>query len=162
MESETRRPSLVVLVGPQGSGKSTFCRERLGSLALVSKDRMPNCRNRERRQTRLIEESLRRGASVVVDNTNPTPAVRENLVRLGRVAGARVVAYWFSTELATCLARNAARTGRALVPPGILVQTHARTVRPTRAEGFDEVYHVRLGPGGYEIWPEVTEALAAR
>lgn len=105
MESEPRTPSLVVLVGPQGS---------------------------------------------------------EKLVRLGRVAGARLVAYWFSTDLSTCLARNAARAGRALVPPGILVQTHARTVRPTRAEGFDEVYHVRLGSGGYEILPEVTGALAAR
>ena len=64
---------LCVLVGLQASGKTTFCRQAFaGTHARVSKDDFPNARHRQGRQMRLIEEALRAGHSVVVDNTNPS------------------------------------------------------------------------------------------
>ena len=68
---------LVILTGLQAAGKTTFYRERFAATHVhISKDAWPNARRKERRQQRLVEEHLRAGRSVVVDNTNPTSACR--------------------------------------------------------------------------------------
>jgi hypothetical protein len=90
---------LVVLVGLQASGKSTFCRQRLvASHTVVSKDAFGNARHRQRRQMLLVTEALAAGRSVVVDNTNPSPAEWQPLIEAGREHGASVVGYWFPPD----------------------------------------------------------------
>ena len=61
--SEGRRAmDLVLFIGLQGSGKSSFYRERFAATHVhVSKDLWPNARKREARQRRLIAEALDRG-----------------------------------------------------------------------------------------------------
>jgi predicted kinase len=131
---------LVVMVGLQGSGKSTWVARHLaGTHAVVSKDHWPNARRREARQRRLVDELLTAGERVVVDNTNPTRDERAPLVAAARRAGVPVRAVWVDTPLPLCLERNLAREGRARVPlPGIL-GTRGRFVPPDPAEGFDRV-----------------------
>ena len=131
---------LVVMVGLQGSGKSTWVARHLaGTHTVVSKDHWPNARRREARQMRLVGELLAGGERVVVDNTNPTPDERAPLVAAARRAGVPARAVWVDTPLPVCLERNSARTGRARVPlPGIL-GTRRRLVPPAPAEGFDRV-----------------------
>ena len=76
---------LVILLGLQASGKSTFFRERFAAThEHVSKDLFRNNRNRNRRQRELVEAALGAGCSVVVDNTNPTVQERRLLIELGR------------------------------------------------------------------------------
>ncbi len=149
---------LVLFIGLQGSGKSSFYRERFAdSHVLVSKDLWPNARRREARQRRLISEALASGRSVVVDNTNPTPALRAPLVSLGKSHGARVVGYAFESRLEDCLARNAKREGRARVPEVALYATRKVLRWPSLAEGFDALYFVRFTPEGtFEVtdWRE--------
>jgi predicted kinase len=71
------RPELVMLIGLQGAGKTTFAGQRFGKThVLISKDRLRNNRRPERRQQRLIVEALAAGRSVVVDDTNPSIAER--------------------------------------------------------------------------------------
>src|SRR5262245_21129694 len=67
---------LVIFIGLQGAGKSTFYRERFAAThAYVSLDRLRNTPSRPRqRQTELVAMALAAGQSVVVDNTSPTPA----------------------------------------------------------------------------------------
>jgi predicted kinase len=139
---------LVIFVGLQASGKSTFFRERFAAThEHISKDLFPNNRNRNRRQTRLIEAALGSGRSVVVDNTNPTSEDRESLIRIGREFGARIVGYSFESKVRECLARNAHREGTSRVPDVAIYVTANRFVAPSRAEGFDELHCVRLnGP----------------
>jgi predicted kinase len=131
---------LVVMVGLQGSGKSTWVARHLaGTHSVVSKDHWPNARRREARQLRLVDELLDGGERVVVDNTNPTPVARAPLIAAARRAGVPVRAVWVDTPLPVCLERNLARQGRARVPlPGIL-GTSGRFVPPDPAEGFDAV-----------------------
>jgi predicted kinase len=143
---------LVVLVGLQASGKSTFFRERFaGTHEHVSKDLSRHNRDRNRRQEHLIREALSAGRPVVVDNTNPAPEDRERLMRLGREYGAKVVGYHFESSVRECLRRNAGREGKARVPDVAIYATAKRLVPPTSEEGFDELYRVRLTDAGFEV-----------
>lgn len=133
-------PELIVFVGIQGAGKSTYYRAHLAATHVhVSKDLMPNAGNRDAKQRDLIVAALRAGRSVVVDNTSPTPAVRAPLIELGKAHGARVVAYHFATPVKDAVARNRGREGKARVPDVALFVTAKKLIPPTLDEGFDEV-----------------------
>ena len=143
---------LVIFVGLQGAGKSTFFRGRFAAThEHVSKDLFPNNKNRSRRQGELVEAALGAGRSVVVDNTNPTPEDRRPLVELGRGFGAGVFCYHFSSGVRECLARNARREGRARVPDVAIFATAKKLIPPSREEGFDEIYAVRLVDAAFEV-----------
>jgi len=143
---------LVILVGLQASGKSTFFSERFAAThEHVSKDLFRNNRNRNRRQGQLVEAALRSGRPVVVDNTNPTVEDRRPLIEIGRRFGARVVGYHFDSGVRECLARNAGREGRARVPDVAIFATAKRLVPPSHEEGFDELYRVRLEGAVFEV-----------
>ncbi len=143
---------LVIFVGLQASGKTSFYQARFARThELVSKDRMPNNRNPTRRQLVLVEEALRAGRSVVVDNTNARAADRLPLVVLGHALGARVVGYYFESRVEDCLERNRGRAGKARVPDVALYATRKRLEAPSYAEGFDALYFVRMDAGGWEV-----------
>ncbi len=118
----------------------------------TSKDHF-NARNRERRQRRLIEEALEAGKSVVVDNTNATPADRAALIQIGRQHGAKIVAYSFETTVADARERNDQREGAARVPVVALYTTAKRLVPPSWEEGYNELYRVRISDAGFDVEP---------
>ena len=135
----------VILIGLPASGKSTFFRERFaGTHDHVSKDLLTNNRHPQRRQERLIAASLASGRSVVVDNTNPSAAVRAPLVALARAYGAEVTGYFFVTEAGDALRRNRAREGGERVPDVAIFTVRKRLEPPTLAEGFDRLFSVRM------------------
>ena len=137
-------PELVVMVGLQGSGKSTWVRVHLAAThAVVSKDHWPNARRKQARQQRVVADLLAAGRSVVVDNTNPSLADRAALVALAREAGVPVRVVWVDVPFETSVRRNLSRDGRARVPSVGLLATADRFVPPTLAEGFDSVSVVR-------------------
>lgn len=146
---------LVIFIGLQASGKSTFFRKFFASThKLVSKDLMHNNKNRSRRQTQLIEAALQEGRSIVVDNTNPTLEDREPLIALGNLYGARIIGYYFESQLSDCVERNQQRTGKARVPDVAIYATIKKLVRPTEAEGFHQLFYVRMtGNSNFEVHP---------
>jgi predicted kinase len=133
-------PELILFVGIQASGKSTYYRTHLAATHVhVSKDLMTNVRNRDQRQLQSIAEALAAGRSVVVDNTSPTPDARAPLIALGRKHGARVIAYFFESKVKDAVARNRLRAGNERVPDVAIFATAKRLVPPVLKEGFDEV-----------------------
>ena len=151
---------LVIFVGLQASGKSTFFRDRFAATHThVSKDLFRNNKNRNRRQAQLIEAALQEGKSVVVDNTNPTAEERRPLIELGRRYGAKIVGYYFESEVRRCLERNRQRTGKARVPDVALYATAKKLVRPSYLEGFDELFYVRItGDSTFDVLAHAGEA----
>lgn len=138
----------VILIGLPAAGKSTFFRERFAATHdHVSKDLLRHNKRPQRRQEHLIAESLAAGRSVVVDNTNPSAGVRAPLIEIARHYGAEVVGYFFFTEAGEALRRNRAREGRDRVPDVAIFTVRKHLELPTRAEGFDRLYSVRMIEG---------------
>ena len=135
----------VILIGLPASGKSTFLRERFaGTHDHVSKDLLRNNRRPQQRQEQLIGEALASGRSVVIDNTNPSIAVRAPLIAAAKAHGAEVIGYVFVAEARDALRRNRARQGRERVPDVAIFTVRKRFEPPTVTEGFDRLFQVKL------------------
>ena len=87
---------IIIFIGLQGAGKSTFYQIHFATThKCVSKDmlRPSKTMNKATKQNLLVEEALRVGQSVVIDNTNSTKEDREPLIRLGHLYNASVIGY---------------------------------------------------------------------
>ena len=139
---------LVLFVGIQGSGKSTFYRERFGETHLRLSLDMLRTRHRE---AVLFEACLAAKQPVVIDNTNPSRAERARYVGPAKAAGFAVECYYFRSVFAEAAARNANRQDRSRVPDVGLLGTLGRLERPGPDEGFDRRFYVRVEAGGFVV-----------
>ena len=152
----------VILIGIQGSGKSTFCRERLFHTHVRINLDMLQSRHRE---TLLLTACLNAKQSFVVDNTNPSREERARYIAAARAAGFKVVGYYFESKVRDALARNELRGPGHRVPERGVLGTAGRLQLPARSEGFDALYSVRMAPppetNGFivEGWREDAENL---
>lgn len=148
-------PSLVVLVGAAGAGKSTFARrwfapdEVLSSddlRALVSGD--PTDQSASRAAFAILHRELgarlRTGRLAVVDATNVLRSARRSLVVRASAAGHPAVAIVLDLPAGMIHGRNAARSERVVAPAVVdrqlanLRRTLTRDQLP--AEGFIAVH----------------------
>jgi len=143
----------VLFVGIQGSGKTTFYKERFFETHVrISRDMLGT----RRKQDLLLSACLAAKQSFVVDDTNATKARRAEVIAPARAAGFRVVAYYSRTSLGDALRRNRQRPPERIVPPAGVGGTFKRLEPPSRAEGFDELRVVEIAPeGGFRVadWP---------
>jgi predicted kinase len=143
------QPEMILFVGAQGAGKTTFFRERLFKTHLWVNLDMLRTRHREKL---LVAACLEMKQKFVVDNTNPTAADRSRYIEPARAARFRIVGYYFDATVEEALHRNAQRSGRERIPEGGVRGTHRKLQPPSLAEGFDELFRVRVRPGaGYEL-----------
>jgi predicted kinase len=138
--------NLIIMIGLQASGKSSFCKRFAETHLVISKDLFPSARHPQRRQMRELEAALASGRSVVIDNTNPEVEDRKPLIEAGRAACADVIGYYLESKVAESLERNALRLAKARVPDVAIFSTIKRLARPSLEEGFDRLFHVRMAP----------------
>lgn len=133
----------VIFVGVQGSGKTTFYKERFADTHVrISLDMLRT----RRREELLLDACLQGKQSFVIDNTNPLPSDRARYIGPARAAGFQVVAYYFETSLQDAIRRNNQREGKKRIPIAAVVGTFKKMQSPTLAEGFDAVYVVTISP----------------
>ncbi|MBO6208232.1 MAG: AAA family ATPase [Lachnospiraceae bacterium] len=138
---------MFVMMGIQGSGKSTFCARFLTDAVRVNLDTL-HTRNKE---ALLIAECLEKGCDFVVDNTNPTREDRARYIPKAKEAGYHVTGYFMQSCIQDCIQRNAQREGKARVPNGAIAMTSNKLEMPSYEEGFDELYFVKNENDNMEI-----------
>lgn len=151
-------PSLVVLIGAAGAGKSTLAARLFPPDSILSSDAFRAAISgdeADQRATRSafailhrqLDRRLADRRTTVVDATSVTPFARRGLVRRAAAHGVPTVAIVLDLDPSIVLARNAARAGR--VVPEFAVRRQladvARSLQPgvLDAEGFAAVQLVR-------------------
>jgi predicted kinase len=161
-------PSLILLVGTQASGKSTYAKDELPGLPLVSSDswflkdgegRMYwidddgcQCYYSEGLNPKVLAKAwafvwqrfgqlLQEGKSFVIEGTYPTRISRSHLIHIAKAFGYNVEVVWFNTTLEECLTRNRARVN--VIPDAVLARTFANMEPPTWDEGW---HHLEIVP----------------
>jgi len=159
-EIEVPDPSLIVLIGAAGAGKSTFAARRFADGEVLSSDRfraMVSGNEADQGATnaafsRLHRELTRRlaaGTLTVVDATSLEPSSRRTLLARAAAAGVPAIAIVLDLPAETVLARNAARSSR--VVDDTIVRHHLARLRdsldgptpPLLHEGFAQVVVLR-------------------
>ena len=130
----------VVLVGVQGSGKSTYYAENFADTHLrLNRDMLRTVE----REAVLMHACLATRQAFVIDNTNPKRSSRARYLAAAKAAGFRTVAISFELPVELALARNAQREGKARVPDRAIYGTMAKLEPVEDSEGFDELRVIR-------------------
>lgn len=149
------KKTMILFVGIQASGKTSFYRENFPDMVHVNLDEL-HTRNRERG---LIDDCLDRGESFVVDNTNPTAKDRAGYIAKAKANGFHVYGFYFQSSIADCIDRNSRREGKAQIPQGAIAHTHRILEMPTYAEGFERLFYVHMEVKSFAVedWEETEE-----
>jgi predicted kinase len=151
-------PSLVVLVGPAGAGKSTFAAAHFAAGEVLGSDafraRVGRGEADQGATTRAfgllhreLERRLAAGRLTVVDASNVEGRARGALLRRATAARLPAVAIVFDLPRGLVLARNRTRATR--VVPAAIVEMHLGLLRTAidqgrlEGEGFERVYRLR-------------------
>jgi protein phosphatase len=145
--------SLVLLVGPSGSGKSSFARKHFLPTEVVSSD---FCRalvsDNENDQSatgdafdllhEIVRKRLVRGRLTVVDATNVQPEARKSLIALAKEFHVFAEAIVFDLSERVCQDRNVLRPDRQFGPHVIHNQSQQlrRSLRGLEREGIRHVF----------------------
>jgi protein phosphatase len=156
-------PSLVVLIGAAGSGKSTFAARHFAPDEILSSDAyraliagsegdQGATRAAFGRLHRVLEGRLMARLLTAVDATNVERSARRALLTRASSAGVPAVAIVLDLPTATVLARNASRSRRAGRTVEVTVvrrhlarlrDTLDRPAAPLQTEGFHQIVVLR-------------------
>lgn len=138
----------IIFTGIQAAGKSSFYRERFFHTHVRISLDMLKTRHRERL---FLDACIEAKQSFVVDNTNPTSTQRSLYVASAKAAGFQVVGYYFRSQAAECLARNATRLDAERIPDKGILGACGRLEIPSPNQGFDELWYVRICDGRFMV-----------
>lgn len=146
------KQELVIFVGRPGSGKTTVARTVFSKYTWINQDTLKS-RDKCVHET---EEELRKGRSVVVDNTNPARETRSLYIELARMRDIPVRCIWFTASEEVCVHNSNVRASvdptRKSLPKMAWSSYAANYQEPKVEEGFKEVLKVDFEPdlGGDE------------
>jgi len=134
---------IVILCGCQASAKTSFCKEFfLDSHVHIGLDTL----NSKVKEKNIINACLNSSQSFVIDNVNHTVQTRRQYIELAKEYKFSVVCYFFDTDLESALLRNDQR--ERTVAPSVVSSVFCKLQKPSKEEGFKEVYIVTLSEDG--------------
>ncbi len=163
-------PALVVLIGPGGSGKSTWAAERYLRHEVVSADLLRSMVGSGEHDIeasadafalldQIVAARLGRGLTTVVDTLGQDAARRRGQLELARRAGMPAVAVLLSASAAQCRERNRARNQPV---PAAVLDAQIRRMRAVTSEvtteGWDVVLRAGAEPATTPTEPATTPA----
>ena len=107
-----------------------------------------NTRNKEKQ---FMDTCFETESKFVVDNTNPTIEDRAKYIRLAQENNYEVVGYYFSSSIEESLDRNKQRKGKEVIPDVGIRSCYSKLEIPTKSEGFDKLYFVKISDGKFII-----------
>jgi predicted kinase len=131
----------VIFIGIQGSGKSTFFKERFFDSHIRLNLDMLRTKHREKL---MFEACLEAKQKFVIDKTNLSREEREKYIREAKRFGFNVIGYYFQANLEKAIERNNQRTGKARIPEKGILNAFKRLRIPRFDEGFDELFYVSI------------------
>lgn len=158
-------PKMILLIGFQGSTKSSFAKEIVQSVPdviVLSKD-TEKYKSTEH-MVSIAEQHLLDKKTVIIDNTNLTVAARKPFIELGKRLQIKVDGRYFKSSIEDCQIRHMKRmydlfgyipqTGKLLhgakhshaFGPGALFAARKALEEPKRDEGFHMVIVQEIGP----------------
>ena len=144
-----RTPKAFIMVGLQGSGKSTTAAKiahlcGISSSEYISADKIREHIGYEPAvwevHNHLIQSAVSKGYDIVVDNTNIKRKDRKNiigLIRAYQMSEYEIIAVEIECDLEKCLERNFKRT--RVVPKEVIARYALSYTSPSLDEGFDRL-----------------------
>ncbi len=132
--------TLAIIIGIQGSGKSTFYENYLAeNYVRINLDTLVT----REKEWELVKECFEKGYSMAIDNTNPTKYDRQRYIPLALINGYKIIGYYMDSKLEDCIKRNNQRTGKEKIPLEAIRRTANKLQLPSYDENFDELYKVK-------------------
>ena len=138
---------MIIFIGIPASGKTTFYQQNFAEKHVHISLDILHTRNRE---DDMLEDTLISEKFCVIDNTNVTAAERAKYIEAGKKYGYKVIGYYFRSSIDECRIRNEQRQGKKQVPEVALRDKAAHLERPSKQEGFDELYYVKIVDDKFE------------
>ena len=145
--------ALVVLVGPSGSGKSSFARQYFQPTEVISSDYCRGLVSDDENDQAATEDAfqvlhyiaakrLARGKLTVIDATNVQPEARKHLLRLAREYHCLAIPIVFNLPNSICHERNRLRPDRNFGPHVVRNQAMQlrKSLRGLKDEGFHNIF----------------------
>jgi predicted kinase len=132
---------MIIFVGIQASGKSTFCKQNFyDSHIRINLDMLRT----KHRENLLVSACFESKQNFVIDKTNPTIEERAKYISQARLHKFKIVGYYFQTDLEKALKRNSKREGKAKIDERGVRAVYSKLDLPSFTEGFDELFYVRI------------------
>ena len=136
---------LIVFCGAPGSGKSSLWNLYFSDYTRVNNDTLKT----KEKCMKVCEESLKKGESVVIDNTNPTADVRARYLEIAKELKVTARCIYFDIDKQTCFHNNFMRKANthrnhlSKAVPGIPIHSFFKNhTEPEVSEGFKEVVKI--------------------
>lgn len=150
--------NVYILVGISGSGKSTYVdkiTKNNQNIVVYSSDKLRGVFGKDESDQSVtpqvfsaikfnLDRDLKNNKDVLIDATSLTPSERRDYITIAKKYGATVIAYVLERDKETLMRNQKSRkatVGRE-VPEFVIDKMIKKYIRPSKSEGFDEIYLV--------------------